>query len=165
MGKIISQLNVTPDGYCGHSEVIADDELHDFASELLRNAQTILFGRVTYQLMESYWPVAAKDSSLPKSIFDFANLIDKMDKIDFSYGTLQKEKVQLDIFGRTLKGTPDVLKGFKTATIEITDEVFLAKGDGKYQQIAEKTGDISDYIEGTVFEVSEQELTHADKYE
>ena len=84
MARIISQLNGTPDGFCGHSDVIADDELHEFASELLRNSGTILFGRITYQLMESYWPKAAKDISLPKSMFDFANLIDNADKIVFS---------------------------------------------------------------------------------
>lgn len=49
--------------------------------------------------------------------------------------------------------------------IEITDEVFLAKGDGKYQQIAMNTNDKNDAIQGTVFEVSEDELLHADKYE
>ena len=83
----------------------------------------------------------------------------------FSYGTLQKEKVQLDLFGRVLKGSGDILKGYKTSMIEITDETFLAKGDGKYQQIATKTNDLNDSIEGTVFEVSAEELLHADKYE
>ena len=83
----------------------------------------------------------------------------------FSYGTLQKEKVQIDLFGRILKGWSDSLPGYKTATIEITDEAFLAKGENKYQQTAIKTNDRSNNIKGTVFEVTEEELLHSDQYE
>jgi hypothetical protein len=39
----------------------------------------------------------------------------------FSYGTLQKEKVQSDLFGRLLTGTKDILRGYKTSSIKITD--------------------------------------------
>ena len=83
----------------------------------------------------------------------------------FSYGTLQKDKVQLDLFGRLLNGGKDILKGYKASIIEVTDEAFLAKGDGKYQRIAISTNDKNDSIEGTVFEVTAEELLHADKYE
>jgi len=83
----------------------------------------------------------------------------------FSYGTLQREKVQLDLFGRRLAGTKDALPRYKAREIEITDEAFLAKGDGKYQLIAELTNDNNDSIKGMVFEVSEEELLHADQYE
>ena len=83
----------------------------------------------------------------------------------FSYGTLQKDKVQLKLFGRLLNGSKDILRGYKVSSIEITDEAFLAKGDGKDQQIAILTNIKTDFIEGTVFEVTEGELTHADKYE
>lgn len=83
----------------------------------------------------------------------------------FSYGTLQQVKVQLDLFGRLLTGTQDTLKGYKAVMIEITDEVFLAKGDGKYQRTAINTNDKNDFIEGTVFEVTPEELLHGDKYE
>lgn len=81
----------------------------------------------------------------------------------FSYGTLQKEKVQLKLFGRTLNGAKDCLKNYKLALIEITDESFLAKGEEKFQQtlIPSKDG----FIEGTVFEISEEELFLADRYE
>ena len=75
MGKLISSINVTPDGFCSHSDVIADEELHQFATDLLKQADTVLFGRVTYELFESYWPLTAKDTSLPKSMNEFAQLI------------------------------------------------------------------------------------------
>ncbi len=83
----------------------------------------------------------------------------------FSYGTLQKDNVQLRLFGRSLNGVKDTLTGYKVSPIEITDEAFLAKGDGKFQKIATLTNDQNDSIEGTVFKVTNEELLHADKYE
>lgn len=57
--KVILAMNISVDGFADHTvAVAADDELHDFFTDLLSNVDTILFGRVTYQLMESYWPHA-----------------------------------------------------------------------------------------------------------
>jgi gamma-glutamylcyclotransferase (GGCT)/AIG2-like uncharacterized protein YtfP len=83
----------------------------------------------------------------------------------FSYGTLQKNPVQMELFGRILTGGRDVLKGYKLALIEIKDEAFLAKGAEKFQQTLIATKDEADVIKGTVFEISEEELSLADKYE
>lgn len=84
MSKIISVLNTTPDGFCGHSTVIADEEHHQFANDLLNNADKVIFGRITYQLFESYWPIVLKENIQPKSILDFAKFIDNIDKIVIS---------------------------------------------------------------------------------
>lgn len=83
----------------------------------------------------------------------------------FSYGTLQKDKVQLDLFGRLLNGTKDVLKSYKLSPIEIKDEKFLAKGEEKLQLTIIATNDPDDSIEGTALELSEEELLSTDKYE
>jgi gamma-glutamylcyclotransferase (GGCT)/AIG2-like uncharacterized protein YtfP len=83
----------------------------------------------------------------------------------FSYGTLQKEKVQLELFGRLLNGTKDRLKGYKTASIEINDESFIAKGEQKHQLTLIPSNDKNDFIEGMIFEISEAEFLSADKYE
>jgi len=83
----------------------------------------------------------------------------------FSYGTLQKSEVQLELFGRLLTGAKDILKGYKLSSIEIKDESFLAKGEDKYQLTLIPSKDHADIIEGTVFEISEEELLLADKYE
>ena len=83
----------------------------------------------------------------------------------FSYGTLQKEKVQLELFGRLLNGAKDILKGYKLSSIEIKDESFLAKGEEKFQKTLVPTKNDADIIKGTVFEISEEELRFADKYE
>ena len=83
----------------------------------------------------------------------------------FSYGTLQHSDVQLKLFGRLLSGTKDVLKNYKLAAIDITDESFLAKGERKQQLTAIHTKDETDVIEGTMFEISAEELLAADEYE
>jgi len=83
----------------------------------------------------------------------------------FSYGTLQKEKVQMELFGRLLNGTRDSFKGYKLSTIEIKEESVLLKSEQKYHLIAILSKDNSDIIEGVVFEISEKELIVADKYE
>ena len=82
----------------------------------------------------------------------------------FSYGTLQKEKAQIDLFGRILEGVADVLRGYKISTIEITDETFLSKGEGKYQKTL-IISDPNDIVDGTVLEITGEELLLADKYE
>ncbi len=83
----------------------------------------------------------------------------------FSYGTLQKEKVQIDLFGRILQGEGDMLSGYKISSIEIKDESFLSKGEEKYQQTLVISKHKIDHIKGTVFEITEEELILADKYE
>jgi len=83
----------------------------------------------------------------------------------FSYGTLQKTKVQLDLFDRILQGSPDALKGYRIAPIEIRDAAFLSTGEQKNQRIAIRSGHAKDIIRGTVFEMTEEELFLADSYE
>lgn len=83
----------------------------------------------------------------------------------FSYGTLQKEKVQIELFGQLLNGAKDILKGYKLASIEIKDESFLAKDEDKFQKTLIQSKDNADVIEGAVFEISEAALLWADKYE
>jgi dihydrofolate reductase len=83
------QMNISLDGFADHTVAIADDELHEFASAMLDKQDIALFGRVTYQLMESYWPFAHQDPKAAKSIIEFARKFNAMPKIVFSK-TLQK---------------------------------------------------------------------------
>jgi len=64
--------------------MIADEEIHQHYNELLRNADTLLYGRITYQLMESYWPSVVKSPTGNKPMDEFAVLIDNISKIVFS---------------------------------------------------------------------------------
>ena len=74
---------MTLDGFCDHTAMIADEEIHQHYSELLRNAGTLLYGRITFQLME-YWPTLLKNPSGDKAMDEFAMVIDSIPKIVFS---------------------------------------------------------------------------------
>jgi dihydrofolate reductase len=84
MRKLIFSINMTLDGYIDHTAMIADDELHERASELIKNADIILFGRITYQLMAESWPTAPSDPSLSPSVKEFAQTINGIQKIVYS---------------------------------------------------------------------------------
>ena len=61
----------------------------------------------------------------------------------FSYGTLQQEEVQLSTFGRKLEGEKDLLLGYEPSLVKIRDGS----------------------VQGTVFEVTDDELAQADRFE
>lgn len=84
MRKILAAINTTLDGFCDHTAIIADEEIHQHYNELLINAGTLLYGRITYQLMESYWPSVVKNPTGSKSTDEFAVTIDNIPKIVFS---------------------------------------------------------------------------------
>ncbi len=84
MRKVTFSINITIDGFADHTAVIADDQLHEFYTNLLNDSDTILFGRKTYQLMESFWPAAAENPVSTKSMIEFANKINSISKIVFS---------------------------------------------------------------------------------
>ncbi len=84
MRKLIAAMNMTLDGFCDHTAGIADDELHEHYNELLHDAGALLYGRITYQLMESYWPSVVKNPTGNKPADEFAVLIDNIPKIVFS---------------------------------------------------------------------------------
>lgn len=83
----------------------------------------------------------------------------------FSYGTLQLEKVQLETYGRLLNGKKDKLLNYQLEQIEITDPEVLAKSEQKHHPIATKTNRKSDFIQGMIFEINDQELSQTDQYE
>jgi dihydrofolate reductase len=58
-------INVTLDGCCDHRVMIADEDLHRHATENLARADAILFGRVTYEMMEAAWRAPARTSAKP----------------------------------------------------------------------------------------------------
>ena len=89
MKKVISFINVTLDGFCDHTAMIADDELHQNANALLSITDTILFGRITYQLMEEGWPPIVKNPTGNKPTDEFAVLIEMVSKLVFSH-TLER---------------------------------------------------------------------------
>jgi len=73
MGLLTFSINVTLDGCIDHQEGIADDETHAFYTRLLDACGAMLWGRVTYEMMEAYWPAVARgDEPAPPALRDWA---------------------------------------------------------------------------------------------
>ena len=84
MRRVVFAINISTDGYCNHTDMIADEEMHEYHTGLLRNATLLLLGRNTYQLMVPYWPDVAKNQSETEAINEFARVFDSLDKVVFS---------------------------------------------------------------------------------
>jgi dihydrofolate reductase len=73
MGRLTFTLNLTLDGCIDHQEGIADDETHAFFTRLMDESGAMLWGRVTYEMMESHWPAVARgDVAAPPAMRDWA---------------------------------------------------------------------------------------------
>lgn len=73
MGLLTFSINVTLDGCVDHQEGIADDETHAFFTQLMDEGGAMLWGRATYEMMESYWPAVARgDMEAPPAIHEWA---------------------------------------------------------------------------------------------
>jgi dihydrofolate reductase len=72
-------INVTLDGCCDHRVGIADEEVHRHAVENLNRADALLFGRVTYQMMEAAWR-SPRSGEMPDWTEPFARTIDAAKK-------------------------------------------------------------------------------------
>jgi dihydrofolate reductase len=73
-------INVTLDGCCDHRVIVPDDDLHRHAAENIAQADALLFGRVTYQMMEAAWRPSAGPGARPEEMDSFARTIDAAKK-------------------------------------------------------------------------------------
>jgi dihydrofolate reductase len=82
--NLIYAINITLDGCCDHTKTIADEKLLEYYTQLLREADLLVYGRKTYQLMVPYWPDVVKDPSTTKAEKEFARTFDSSNKVVFS---------------------------------------------------------------------------------
>ena len=129
MGSLIFSLNVTLDGCVDHQEGIADDETHAFFTRLMDECGAMLWGRVTYEMMESYWPAVARgDTEAPPAMREWAEKLESKPKYvvsatrkDFSWANSHHIAGDLREGVQKLKdATPDgVLLGSGTLATEL----------------------------------------------
>lgn len=91
MGKLIFGINFSIDGCCDHTKGMPDEEVHEHFAQLTRDADVLLYGRKTYELMVPFWPDVAKNpEGLPQSMVDFAKAFDSVGKIVVCSRSLDK---------------------------------------------------------------------------
>jgi len=127
MRKLIAAINMTLDGFCDHTAGIPDDEIHQHYADLLSNADTILYGRITYQLME-YWRTLLENPSDEKSMNDFAIAIHKIPKIVFSHtlknvewesAKLANRDIEEEVLELKQQSGKDILVGSRSLIIQL----------------------------------------------
>jgi dihydrofolate reductase len=140
MRNLIATMNMTLDGFCDHTSMMADDEIHDHYTTLISNAGLLLYGRITYQLMESYWPAVVKNPTGNRATDEFAIAIDRVSKIVFSRTltgvdwrntTLKKEINREEILALKQQAGRDILVGSPSlilalARLNLVDEFQLS---------------------------------------
>lgn len=97
MGKLVLFMHTSLDGFVagpnGEMDWInVDEEMFDFAGKRTNEADTALYGRVTYQMMESYWPTAAHQPKATKHDIEHSKWYNRVAKIVLSK-TLKAENL------------------------------------------------------------------------
>jgi len=110
MRNLIFAINITLDGCCDHTKQLADDETHEYFTQLLREVDLLIFGRKTYQLMVPFWPEVAKNQSMTKASNEFARAFDSINKL---------------VFSRTLASADD--KNTRIVRTNLRDEILRLK--------------------------------------
>ena len=110
MRNLIFAINITLDGCCDHTKQTADEETHQFFTQLLRGVDLLLFGRKTYELMVPFWPEVAKNQSMSKAENEFARTFVAINKI---------------VFSRSLESTED--KNTRIVRTNLRDEILKLK--------------------------------------
>ena len=127
MRKVIAAINTTLDGVCDHTAGIPDEEIHQHYIELLDNSGVVLYGRITYQLMQ-FWQTLLKNPSGEKTMDDFARAIDKIPKIVFSHtlknvewdsATLANRALEEEVLELKQQPGKDILVGSRSLIIQL----------------------------------------------
>lgn len=134
MKKVIAAINMTLDGFCDHTLIIPDEEIHQHYADLLNSGDILLYGKITYQLME-FWRTLVEKPSGEKSMDDFAIVMDKIPKIVFSHTLKNLEWKSAKLANRDLEeevlelkksrpasdgsGSKDILVGSRSLIIQL----------------------------------------------
>ena len=110
MRNLIFGINITLDGCCDHTQGYADEETHEYFTRILQEADLLVYGRKTYELMVPFWPEVAKSQSMTKASNEFAKAFDSLNKI---------------VFSRTLDSAED--KNTRIVRTNLRDEILKLK--------------------------------------
>lgn len=165
MRKVISFMHISLDGFVAGPNgelnwAKVDQELFDYVGQRIKKGDTALYGRVTYQMMESYWPTAGDKPNATKHDIEHSNWYNRVHKIVLSKTLKGSDKPNTTIISenmvpeinaiKMLKGEDIFLFGSPTATHSLMLEnlidgfwlfvnpVILGQGVSLYQDIRDR---------------------------
>ena len=128
MRKLIFGINTTLDGCVDHTKGFADEETHEYWTHILRDADLLVYGRKTYQLMVPFWPEVARTQSMDKASNEFAKTFDSIKKVVFSR-TLESAEdkntriVRTNLHGEILKLKKEPGKNILLGGVDIPSQL------------------------------------------
>jgi dihydrofolate reductase len=110
MRNVVFGINITLDGCCDHTTQFADEETHEYWTDVLREADLLVYGRKTYELMVPFWPDVARNQSMTRALNEFARVFDSINRV---------------VFSRTLASVED--KNTRIVRTDLRDEILKLK--------------------------------------
>src|SRR5947209_11990396 len=128
MRNLIFGINLTLDGCCDHTKGFADEETHEYWTGILREADLLVYGRKTYELMVPFWPEVAKTQSMTKALNEFAKRFDSIHRVVFSrtLGNAEDKKTRIirtDLRGEILKLKQEQGKNILTGGVSLPSQL------------------------------------------
>ncbi|MBE7169022.1 MAG: dihydrofolate reductase family protein [Williamsia sp.] len=159
MRRVIAAINVTVDGLCDHTLVDPGEEVHQHYADLLSSAGIVLYGRITYQLME-FWRTLVERPSGDKSMDDFAVVMDNTPKlvfsrtlksVDWKSATLANRDLEEEVLQLKQQPGKDIFVGSPSLIVALTNlhlideyqlcvhSVIAGEGMHLFKKISERT--------------------------
>ncbi|PHN02530.1 dihydrofolate reductase family protein [Flavilitoribacter nigricans] len=129
MRKIVAAINMTLDGFSDHDALSPDAEVHQHYTDLLSQADAILYGRTTFELMEYWRPMVEKPSGDP-AMDDFAvemNRIQKivfsssLQRIDWASAHLATRPLEEEVLALKQQSGKDILVGSRSLILQLME--------------------------------------------
>ena len=129
MRRVIAAFNMTLDGISDHTAGVADEELHAHYSDLLDRGGLILYGRITYELMQ-FWQTLLDHPSEERSMNTFARAIDRIPKLVFTHtrkdtgwnsAEIARRSLEEEIRARRKEPGNDILIGSRSLIMQCLD--------------------------------------------
>ncbi|HEY3369757.1 MAG TPA: dihydrofolate reductase family protein [Prolixibacteraceae bacterium] len=137
MRKVVSFMHISLDGYAtdengGMDWILVDEEMFEYASDRTKEADTALYGRKTYEIMENYWPTAADQPNPTKHDIEHAHWYNQVAKVIVSRTLTDTERPHTAIISENLpdeirlikrqKGREIIMFGSPSLTHSLMDE-------------------------------------------
>ena len=128
MRNLVFAINITLDGCCDHTNQFGDEETHEYWTGILRQADLLVYGRKTYELMVPFWPEVAKTQSMTKALNEFAQVFDSLNKVVFSRSLDSAEDkntriVRTDLLDEILKLKQEQGKSILVGGVDIPSQL------------------------------------------